>query len=200
MRWKPLVFSVTALAGVIALRACNTAPPVEAPAPLVVSESRTPAIRDPEAEPGTPGNPIPTGDSAKFGSNSMWAFAVGTTDVDGWPEIQTRNASSPAASEGSSYVLVPVVVAADAEAPADSVNPASSFTFEYVTVAGDTFSPKTCTAELPAPGNLDALEVAPGRPSEFIACVIVPTADVVGGMWKATSTIDPRAAVYFDGP
>lgn len=199
MRWKPLVFSVTALAGAIALSAC-VGPPKEGPAPLLVSKSHVLTTPDPEAEPGTPANPMPTGVPAKFGSNSMWTFAVRTTDVDGWREIQMHNASSPPPSGGSSYVLVPVVVTADTKAPADGLKPASSFTFEYVTLAGNIFSSTTCTAELPAPGGLHQLEVVPGHQSEFVACVLVPTADVVGGMWKATSTIDPQAAVYFDGP
>jgi len=70
----------------------------------------------------------------------------------------------------------------------------------YVTTSGNTYDLTSCSAVLPAPGNLYAVGVMyGGARAQFLSCAQVPTADIPGGAWVVASLVATDSA-FFAGP
>ncbi|GAA1767961.1 hypothetical protein GCM10009747_30960 [Agromyces humatus] len=196
--------SAALLGAALILSGCASQGPVieEEPAAEASASSKpSETPESPTAGAGSRENPVPVGTGAKHSEASAWTYTVGETDTDAWPEISAANQFNEAPAEGSAYILVPVhVEMADSEAAAAGFDTWASFKLEYVTAAGNSFGDTTCQAALPAPGSVyDVGTMYGGAQADFLACAVVPAADISGGTWKVTSMVDSTATVFFAG-
>ena len=154
-----------------------------------------------EAAVGTRENPVPVGTPAKHSERSMWTFTVAPTDTEAWPEVLASNEFNSAPADGSTYIVAPVHIGADdIEAAKSGADPWASFQWEYVTAGGNSFGSTTCSAVLPAPGDLSQLgTMYGGAQGDFLASAVVPNADIAGGTWKVSSLIDAATGAFFVG-
>lgn len=197
--------SASLLVVALALTGCTGQGPVVEEAPTAeTSASSTPTptpTPTPEAEVGTRENPVPIGTPAKHSEQSVWTYTLGATDTDAWPEISAENQFNQVPPEGSTYIMAPVHISMDdTEAAAAGFDPWASFALQYVTAAGNSFDDRTCTAVLPAPGALQNVGgMYGGAQADFLACAVVPVADIPGGTWRVVSLLDNTSFVFFAG-
>lgn len=145
---------------------------------------------------GSRSNPVGRGVAAQHSPDSVWFYTIGATSPDAWLEIQAANPYNEAPGEGQSLVIVPIHIAMrDVPAASDGADPWASFEVDYVTAAGNT-APR-CTSVLPGPGALQDIGMMyGGAEADFLACAIVPSADVADGAWRVGSLFD-GSAVFF---
>lgn len=202
LRFTATVAAGLSLAIVLTLSACSPDEPVVVRGTPSSSESVVPSAPTPsptvEAAEGTREKPIPAGGTAKHSDDSVWVYSVGASDPDGGPEVMNENPYNTIA-EGNTLVLAPVHISVEADASVpDGADPWASFTVSYVTASGNSYGP--CDVALPNPGDLSALgAMYAGAQADFLACASVPSADVIGGLWRVTSKLDSSASVFFAG-
>jgi hypothetical protein len=197
---KRLPVIVLGISAALILTGCSSTGPVVGDAIATAGSSATPN-ETPMAEVGTRDNAVPPGTPAKYSRSSMWTFTVGATDADAWPEVLATNEYNTTPADGNTYVTVPVhVVADDIDAAKAGADPWASFQWDYVTAAGNTFGSTTCMAVLQAPGEISLLgTMYNGAQADFLACAVVPVADIPGGTWKVTSLVDSASGAFFAG-
>jgi len=204
MRLKSTIAALAGLplAMVLTLSACSPDEPVVVTDTPSAVENAAPSTSTPtptvEEANGSREKPIPAGGTAKHSEDSVWIFSVGASDSDGGPEVMNENPYNTIA-DGNTLVLAPVHISIEPDASVpDGADPWGSFTVSYVTASGNSYGP--CDVVLPAPGDLSALgAMYAGAQADFMACASVPSADVSGGLWRVTSTVDSSASVFFSG-
>lgn len=194
----PAVF-VTLL---IATSCSGTQLPPQAPAPSAIStapstEPDEPGEVEAPAE-GTRSNPIPRDTLTKYDSDSVWSFSVGETNPDGWDIVRAENSFNDAPAEGYSYVIAPFYLELSEDLPDETTDAVGSLEIVYVSSAGNT-SDWTSDCGVISDPFYSVGEMYPGANVRFNVCYAVVTADVAGGTWRVSSTVDRSASIFLAG-
>ncbi|WP_156759647.1 hypothetical protein [Microbacterium karelineae] len=200
----------------LALTGCTSPPmqePVDVPAASETEEAQTPMQEpvetstptptpDPEPAAGTRENPIPVDTLTQYASDSMWKFAVGASDPNGWENtIQPHDQYNPAPDDGHSYIVAPFHVEAVEESQPEGASPVDSLDITYVTAGGNSYPYLYGTACIVMMPNAfrDVGVMYPGAKADGNVCVSVPTEDAPGGTWRIAAVMDPDAFIFLDG-
>ncbi len=199
---RDIALAVGAVALLVGCASSNAPEVTPAPSPSAsasVSEAPSPSPSpEPTADPGSRDAPLALGETRLVAANSAFTVGVTASNLDAAAVIAAADSYAPRPAEGETFVLATVTASVSQAALAEQgldlasegARPGISLTVEYVSATGVSYTPFSGANYCYTTNDFVSTNAVynDGQAVTGDVCVVVPTADVPGGLWRISNS------------